>query len=325
MKKLVFISAVSGVGKSTTCEYIKNNNLLEDYAIFDIDDLENINDYNESTYNCFYENAVKKAVTFSKDKNIVIGSCINPNDIEKINMPNEIESYINILITCSNEELRNRLKARDESRQCSSDEYIKGQIDYQQYLLKNIELYQMHVDNTEDVAENVSRKIANFIKYGEKMIIEYESKYDEEIKDLLVQLQQYLADMDKEGYNIVGDEYREKYFEKTIEDVKRYNGKILLYKDNEKIAGLIVGIVNNDETVRYDFRAPKRGRITELVVDKEYRGKGIGKTLLNEMKDYLKSIGCEKVLIAVFGYNESAIKFYKENGFHIRMMDMIED
>lgn len=34
------------------------------------------------------------------------------------------------------------------------------------------------------------------------MIIEYDSRYDEQIKDLLVQLQQYLADMDKEGYSI---------------------------------------------------------------------------------------------------------------------------
>lgn len=164
MKKLIFISAVSGVGKSTACEYIKNNNLLEDYAIFDIDKLENINEYNENTYNLFYENAIKKAIILSKDKNIVIGSCINPNDIEKINMPNEIESYINILITCSNEELKKRLKARDESRQCSSDDYIDEQINYQNYLLKNIGLYQMHIDNTKNVVENVSKEIVNFIK-----------------------------------------------------------------------------------------------------------------------------------------------------------------
>ena len=157
------------------------------------------------------------------------------------------------------------------------------------------------------------------------MILEYDSKYDENIKDLLVQLQQYLADIDKEEYNIVGNEYREKYFEKTIEEVKKCNGKIMLYKENEKIVGLIVGLINNDETEQYDFKVPKRGRITELIVDKEYRGKQIGKQLLNEMKKYLKSIGCEKILIAVFGYNEDAIKFYKENGFHVRMIDMIED
>ena len=80
------------------------------------------------------------------------------------------------------------------------------------------------------------------------MIIEYDSKYDEQIKDLLVQLQQHLADIDKEGYNIVGNDYREKYFTKTMEEVQKCNGKILLFKDNEKIVGLIVGLINNEES-----------------------------------------------------------------------------
>ena len=157
------------------------------------------------------------------------------------------------------------------------------------------------------------------------MIIEYNTKYDEQIKDLLVELQQYLSDIDKEGYNIVGDDYREKYFEKTMKEVKKCNGKILLFKETEKIVGLVVGTVNNNEIISFDFKAPKRGRITELVVSKEYRGKHIGKKLLEGMRDYLKSIGCEKIMIAVFGYNENAIKFYKKNGYHMRMIDMIED
>lgn len=157
------------------------------------------------------------------------------------------------------------------------------------------------------------------------MIVEYSEKYDEDIKDLLVELQQYLTDIDKEKYNIVGDNYREKYFEKTMEEIMKNNGKIYLYKENGKVVGLIVGIVNNDEIVRYDFKVPKRGRITELVVAKEYRNKCIGKKLLDSMKEYLKSIGCKKIMIAVFGYNENAIKFYEKNGYHMRMMDMIED
>ena len=103
------------------------------------------------------------------------------------------------------------------------------------------------------------------------------------------------------------------------------DGKIILYEQEGKIVGLIVGIVNNDKTIRYDFNAPKRGRITEFVISKEYRNKGIGKQLLNTMKEYLKSIGCKNILIAVFGYNEKAIKFYNENGYHVRMLDMIEN
>lgn len=157
------------------------------------------------------------------------------------------------------------------------------------------------------------------------MIIEYDTKYDEDIKDLLVDLQQYLSDIDKEGYNIVGDNFREDYFRKTMDDIKRCNGKILLYEENDEIAGLIVALVNNGEEQRYDFRAPKRGRVTELVVKEKYRGMHIGKQLLESMKEYLKEIGCEKIMIAVFGYNEEAIKFYERNGYHIRMIDMIED
>ena len=41
------------------------------------------------------------------------------------------------------------------------------------------------------------------------MIIEYNNKYDEQVKDLLEELQQYLSDIDKERYNIVGESYRE--------------------------------------------------------------------------------------------------------------------
>lgn len=169
MKKLLFISAVSCGGKTTVCDYIRNNNLLEDYIIFDIDDLENVNEYNNDTYDIFYENAIKKAIVKSEGKNIIIGSCINPIDIEKINVPKEVDSIEMILITCSNKELEKRLKARDKSRNCSSDEFIKGQIDYQNYMLNHLDLYNLHLDNTNSSVENLSNQIVNYIKNSDKV------------------------------------------------------------------------------------------------------------------------------------------------------------
>lgn len=161
---LVFISAVSGVGKTTTCNYIKNNNLLEDYSIFDIDELENFNEYTSDSYNLFYENAIKKAILKADNKNIIIGSCINPTDIEKINIPKEIEKVEMILITCLEEQLISRLKQRDESRNCSSDEFIKGQTDYQNYLLDHLNMYDLHIDNSNSDVKDVANKIVNYIK-----------------------------------------------------------------------------------------------------------------------------------------------------------------
>ena len=142
------------------------------------------------------------------------------------------------------------------------------------------------------------------------MIIEYNEKYKEEVKNLLVELQEYIVSIDKEKYNIITKEYRDIYFNKTMEDINKYEGKMYLYKDNNKIIGLIVGLINNLEECTYDFKCPKRGRITELVVSKHHR------------KDYLKSVECKDILLGVFAYNENAIKFYEKNGYHIRMLDM---
>ena len=154
------------------------------------------------------------------------------------------------------------------------------------------------------------------------MIIEYDEIYNEQIKDLLTELQEHIVDIDKEKYNIMTKEYREEYFKKTIEEIKRYDGKMFLYKDDNKILGLIVGIINNEETTEYDFKAPKRGRVSELVVTKNARSKGIGKKLLESITEYFKENQCEDILIGVFAYNENAIKFYEKNNYHARLIEM---
>lgn len=155
-------------------------------------------------------------------------------------------------------------------------------------------------------------------------IIEYSSRYDEDIKDLLVELQQYISEIDKEKYNILTDEYREKYFKKTIEEVCKYDGKIYLAKDSDRIVGLIVGLINNEEIHSYDFEAPKRGRITELVISKSYRSNGLGKQLLDKMEQHFKEVDCKAILLDVFSYNENAKKFYEKNGYFNRTEEMIK-
>ena len=181
MRRIIFISAASGVGKSTTCEYIKDKHLLEDFNIFDIDDLENVNDYNQDTYSIFYENAIKKAISKSDDKNIIIASCINPNDLKNINVLDDTNIEM-ILITCDSEVLKSRLKARDEERNCSSDEFINEQINYQNYMIKNLNKYRYCIDNTYLSVDKVANKIADYIKIN---INELMVKVNEWIKDIL--------------------------------------------------------------------------------------------------------------------------------------------
>ncbi|MBE7082323.1 MAG: GNAT family N-acetyltransferase [Clostridiales bacterium] len=154
------------------------------------------------------------------------------------------------------------------------------------------------------------------------MIIEYDKKYDDQVKCLLIELQQHIVELDEEHYNCISENYVELYLDKTLKEINDNHGKMFLYCDDNKIVGLVVALVNNEEIDTYDFKAPKRGRVSELIISKNARSCGIGKQLLSHAEDYLKQVDCKDVLVEVFAYNEKAIKFYEKNGFHTRMVEM---
>lgn len=58
-----------------------------------------------------------------------------------------------------------------------------------------------------------------------------------------------------------------------------------------------------------------RGSIDDLYIQSEYRGKGIGKLLLQAAFDWLKSKGAKRVGLGVHKSNEIAIKLYMSMGF----------
>ena len=156
-------------------------------------------------------------------------------------------------------------------------------------------------------------------------IIEYEDKYLEDVKDLLTELEEYLVSIDKDNLDQVHPEYHDKMAILDLDEVNKYNGKCYLAIENDKAIGLIMGMVPDyDEYDYLDYKCPKRGIITELIVTKKTRSKGVGQQLMNKMEEYFKSVGCEYVLVDVFAYNEPAIKFYDKKGYHPRMYTNIK-
>lgn len=153
-------------------------------------------------------------------------------------------------------------------------------------------------------------------------IVTYLDEYSQSVKDLLQELQEYIVSIDKEKYNKMTPSFKEKYFENLMLEINHYEGTILLAKIDSKIVGMIAGVINNEEINTYDFKAPKRGRITELIVAKEYRQNKIGDMLLKAMEESLENKGCQGVLISVFYENEIAKRFYATHGYHIRTMEL---
>ncbi len=156
-------------------------------------------------------------------------------------------------------------------------------------------------------------------------IIEYDDKYLEDVKDLLVELEEYIVSIDQDNLDRVHPEYREKMALLDLSEVNENHGKCYLAIEDGRAIGLIMGIIIKfDEYDYLDYKCPKEGRITELIVTSKTRSNGVGQLLMKKMERYFKSVGCKYILVDVFGYNDLGIKFYFKQGYHPRMITAIK-
>ena len=147
-------------------------------------------------------------------------------------------------------------------------------------------------------------------------IIEYDSMYDEQVKDLLVELQNYLIDIDDWHTQVMLPEYREGTFQMDIRKVNAQEGKIYLAIENDLIIGLVMGVVDDkDEIDNLTNDCAKTGSVIELIVKSNVRGNGIGGLLLEKIEEYFRNINCKRINIEVFGPNKKGLNFYEKNGY----------
>jgi ribosomal protein S18 acetylase RimI-like enzyme len=88
-----------------------------------------------------------------------------------------------------------------------------------------------------------------------------------------------------------------------------------------EVVGFVQGIINghkNDIMHNLSHNQGKDGWIGLLIVDEEYRNKGVGKKLLGQISDFFTKSGCSSVRLKVSNKNGRAIKVYKSLGFSER-------
>ena len=105
--------------------------------------------------------------------------------------------------------------------------------------------------------------------------------------------------------------------------LKNEDTPIFVYEDNEKVVGhLFLKIITREETrSSYSY---KELFINDLVVNKQYRHKGIGKAFIEFAKKYGKEKGCKYVSLHAWEGNIDALIFYKKLGFTPRLYTLEE-
>lgn len=133
------------------------------------------------------------------------------------------------------------------------------------------------------------------------MIRAWQKKDIEQITSLLNQLKHDLH----ENNDISPDNVHEQYKKMKGNDV--YTSYV--YEDNNKVIGFVSVIY-----YRSVFHKKGTALINELVVEKENRGKGIGKKLLDYIIKEALVMEMDEIEVGVMKENENAISFYKKNG-----------
>lgn len=64
--------------------------------------------------------------------------------------------------------------------------------------------------------------------------------------------------------------------------------------------------------------------VDDLCVSPEHARKGVGTALFNEARRRAKELGCERIDLNVWAFNEDAIRFYEKMGLSVYRMHMEE-
>ena len=149
-------------------------------------------------------------------------------------------------------------------------------------------------------------------------IAEYEPKYENAVKDLLEELQYYLAELDERGVLICKETFRDGYFEYSMRETQKHNGKIFIAEENGGVVGVLVcKVLQGEGEAEFTTSCPKIGFISDISVTEAARSKGIGRKLMAAAEKYFSNMGCDYLQLEVFAPNARAAAFYKRLGFEV--------
>lgn len=97
----------------------------------------------------------------------------------------------------------------------------------------------------------------------------------------------------------------EKLKNDLIENFKSLS--IIVILDNDKIVGYIAYRIKEKHTKKLD--------VDQLVIAAQYRGKGLGKKLIEEVKKIGNINKCDRIELNCWLFNENALAMYEHIGF----------
>ena len=117
--------------------------------------------------------------------------------------------------------------------------------------------------------------------------------------------------IDEKVNKVLREEYYKLKFEKLVKS-KEYAPTSLVAENEE---GKVVGFIMGELFIGEYGISEDRAKLDTIGVDPDYQNKGVGKLLLKEFIEHLKSLGVEKISTLVDWNDIELIKFFSANNF----------
>jgi ribosomal protein S18 acetylase RimI-like enzyme len=117
-------------------------------------------------------------------------------------------------------------------------------------------------------------------------------------------------------------------YTKTEESIKvilnNKTQKLFVAENEGMIVGVIYAILHSlppDSNLKNKVFV----MVDTLVVDKLYREKGLGRKLMDKVKEWAKNNDATEIKLNVWNFNKSAISFYEKLGYNIQSIRMAKN
>jgi ribosomal protein S18 acetylase RimI-like enzyme len=108
--------------------------------------------------------------------------------------------------------------------------------------------------------------------------------------------------------------------EELMNRLKEKDTKVFVYEKEGEPIGMILTSVRRSAA---GFKLSTKGYIAETIVNKNHRGTGIGKELVETAKKWLSDKGADHIELQVSVKNPAAIHFWETQGFSVSTQHMV--
>ncbi|MBD3894995.1 GNAT family N-acetyltransferase [Halomonas sp. ML-15] len=119
------------------------------------------------------------------------------------------------------------------------------------------------------------------------------------------------VNMPKDFIKPDGNHDDESYWRRFLEDD---SSAVFVAERNANVVGVISVSVSNKAPFPFLVSRP-RAYVATIVLDKAFRGQGIGRHLMSAAEDFAKAKGASDIRLEVMAFNASALAFYEELGY----------